>query len=210
MLAHGDSLGAGASTAVPDAPLWGPGLRSRHRRCEPPPMSIWSSPPHSFPPGPTPSAATRCMSGGPCSISELRLSRETHGWSHRFRSWQGSSTGTFFEKNTRWNKDSEQSTSGTGSWFVDTSSGWCRTPGRQPPWESFPLCIHFAVVPSRWVSRPLCEAPGAPSKEASKRPRRPAASRSSRQGKPSRWTSSASTSPSALDIAAATPACGQR
>jgi hypothetical protein len=57
------------------------------------------------------------------------LSRETHGLSHRFQSWQGSSTGTFFEKSARWSKRSGKSTSGTGSWFVDTSSGWRRTPG---------------------------------------------------------------------------------
>jgi hypothetical protein len=129
-LAHGDFLGAGRSTAALDGPLSGLELRSQHRHCEPPPMSTWSNPPHSSPPGPTPSAATRCISGGPCSISELRLSRETHGCSHHFQSWQGSSTGTFFEKSTRWSERSGKSTSGTGRWFVDTFRAGVQ---RQPP-----------------------------------------------------------------------------
>ena len=57
--------------------------------------------------------------------------RETHGWSHHFQWWQGSSTGTFLEKSTRWNERSEKTTSSTASWFVDTFNGWCRTPGCQ-------------------------------------------------------------------------------
>jgi hypothetical protein len=105
------------------------GSRSRHRRCEPPPISTLNGHPHSFPAGPTPSAATLCMSGGPCSILEVRLSRETHGWSHQFQPWQGSPTGTFFEKSIRWSKLSGKSTFGTGTSFVDTFNCWSRTPG---------------------------------------------------------------------------------
>jgi hypothetical protein len=73
--------------------------------------------------GPTLSAATRCMSVGPCSMLEVRLSHETHGWSHYFQWWRGSSTETFFERSTRWREYSGKSTSGIGIRFVDIFSG---------------------------------------------------------------------------------------
>ncbi|CAN5795861.1 hypothetical protein BH18ACT11_BH18ACT11_24030 [soil metagenome] len=111
-----------------DGPLQGLEPLSPHWRCELPPMSPWSAPPHSFPPDPTPSAATRCMSDGLCSISEPRLLHETDGWSRRSRSWSASSTGRFFEKSKYWSKRSGRNTFGTGSWFDDTFNGWCRTP----------------------------------------------------------------------------------
>jgi hypothetical protein len=131
LLAHGDCLGASGSTAVLDGPLWVPELRSQHPRCEPPPMSIWSGPLRSFPLVPTPSAATRCMLVGPCSMLEVRLSPETRGWLHQFQWWQGSSTGMSFGKSTRWRERSAKSTLGTGSRFVGTFDCWCRTPGYQ-------------------------------------------------------------------------------
>ena len=88
LLTHGDSLGAGTCTAVLDGPLSELGSRSRRRRSEASPMSTLSGPPHSFPPGPTPSAATRCISGEPCTRFFLLL-----GWvcyfSHYFATKRG-------------------------------------------------------------------------------------------------------------------------
>jgi hypothetical protein len=122
-LVHGDYLGAGGFTAVPDGSFSGLELRSQHWQCEPPPMLTWSGPPRSFPAAPTLKAVTQCMSVGPCFILGVHLSRETRGWSHHFLSWQGSSTETFFEKSIRLSEHSAKSTPGTGSWFVDTFSG---------------------------------------------------------------------------------------
>jgi hypothetical protein len=128
LLAHGDSLGAGDCIAVLDGHWSGLESRFQHQQCEPPPRSTLSDPPHSFSVGPTPSVATLCMWVGPYCISEPRLLREMHGWSHRFQLWQGLSTGTFFEKSISWSKHSGKSTFGTGSWFVDTFNSWCRKP----------------------------------------------------------------------------------
>ena len=120
-LVHGDLLGVSDFMVTLVGPLSGLEPRSRHRRCEVHPMSTWSDPPRSLPAVPTLQAATRCTSVGPYYILEVRLSHETRGWSPRCRSWEGSSTGRFFEKSTRWREHSGKSTSDTGSCFVDTS-----------------------------------------------------------------------------------------
>jgi len=87
LLAPGECLGAGGSTAVQGGPLSGLELRSQRRQCEPSLMSTWSDPPHSFAPDLVLSRSRACdakrvdgriTSGDSGSYPPRRNSRRAH------------------------------------------------------------------------------------------------------------------------------------